>query len=148
MNIRTDIAELLHAGTPQIHICRQLHVAPITVQRTREALGLPAPKTVRVLPASLDDAFRQYARPTPDGHAAWAGPVNNGTPKLTFNGVVYYARPLAFRLRYGREPVGNVTSDCPVKHCVAGDCIKDRPMREQEQQLDRLYAGIFGEVAA
>lgn len=144
MNIRDDIANLLHAEVPLSHICRQLHCAPITVQRTREALGLPAPKTCRVLPATLEEAFHQYTQPVEGGHLAWAGPANGTVPKVTFEGTVHYARPLAFRLRYGREPVGNVTTSCVVKDCVAGGCVEDRPMRERTESL---YGAIFGGVA-
>jgi hypothetical protein len=144
MNIRDDIAELLRAGTPQIHICRQLRVAPLTVQRTREALGLPARKTCRVLPTTLEEAFRQYTRPTNDGHETWTGPDNNGAAKLTFEGTVYYARRLAFRFHHGREPVGAVTAACTVKGCVAGRCVEDLPMR---RKAHALYAAVFGGVS-
>lgn len=144
MNIRTDIAELLRAGVPQCHIARQLHCAPITVQRTREALRLPAPNTSRVLPATLEAAFRQYAQPTEDGHVEWTGALNNGVPVVGFKGAKHYARQLAFRFHHGRPAVGQVTSACEVKACVAGGCLLDRPMREREPVLEELYSGIFG----
>ena len=143
MNIRSDIAELLRADVPQCHIARQLHCSPLTVQRTREALGLPAPKTVRVLPTTLEDAFRQYTQPTGDGHTAWSGTLNSGTPVVTFEGVKHSARQLAFRFHHGRQPVGRVTTVCKGKACVAGGCLLDEPMREREPGLARLYAGIF-----
>jgi len=141
MKIRDDIAELLRAGVPQIHICRQLHVAPITVQRTREALGLPARKTCRVLPTTIEEAFQQYAQPADDGHVTWGGPVNNSAPKLAFEGTVYYARRLAFRFLHGREPIGKVTAECEVQGCVAGPCVTDQPMRDE---ANALYAAVFG----
>jgi hypothetical protein len=149
MNIRQDIADLLHAGMPQIHICRQLHVAPLTVQRTREALGLPAPTTRPFLPATLEAAFRRYAQPTEDGHVEWTGPVNNGSPKVVFAGRVHYARRISFRLRHGRDPIGRVTvaSSCTVKDCVAGDCVEDQRMRAANKRADRAFSAIFGEAA-
>lgn len=147
MKVRADIAELLRAGVPQSHICRQLHCAPSTVQRTREALRLPAPKRCRVLPSTLEDAFRQYTQPTDDGHVEWTGSINNGTPVVAFKGTKYYARQLAFRFHHGRHPVGRVTSTCEVKGCVAGGCLLDRPMREREPELEELYSGIFGGVS-
>lgn len=147
MKIRADIAELLRQGVPQSHIARQLHCAPITVQRHREALGI-APKSCRVLPATLEEAFHQYTRPTPDGHVEWTGPVCEGTPRLTFQGTVLPARHVAFLLHHGRKPDGRVTACTNLKGCVAPACLRDKPMREQERQqeknLDRLYAGIFG----
>lgn len=158
MKVRADIAELLRAGVPQSHIARRLHVAPITVQRTREALRLPAPKTCRVLPATLEDAFRQHTRPTDGGHIEWTGRFNASAPTLIFQGTVHSAYQVAFRFHHGRDPVGKVTSCRSVKGCVAGPCLRDQPMRQREQQaareqkrrerqLDRLYAGIFGRPA-
>ena len=141
MRIRADIAELLRAGTPQAHICRQLRCAPVTVQRTREALGLPAPKTCRPLPATLDEAFRQHAQPTEDGHVTWTGSVVEGGPRVKFEGKAYYARRLAFRFHHGREPVGKITVACGRAVCVAGRCMEDRPMREKAAEL---YAAVFG----
>jgi len=141
VKIRDDIADLLRAGVPLLHICRQLHCAPLTVQRTREAIGLPAPKTCRVLPTTLEAAFRQYTRPAKDGHIEWVGPVNAGAPKVVFEGTVYYARRLAFRFHHGRDPIGKVTSGCTFTGCVAGRCLEDRPMRERARSL---YAAIFG----
>jgi hypothetical protein len=147
MKIRADIAELLRAGVPQAHICRQLHCAPLTVQRTREALGLPSPKSCRVLPATLEEAVDRYARPIDGGHVEWAGPLRNGCPSFVFEGQHYYVRRLAFRFQHGREPVGNVTVACDVRTCVAGPCVRDRLMRDRERRVDALYAGIFGGAA-
>lgn len=147
MKIREDIAERLRAGMPLIHIVRELHVATLTVQRTREVLGLPAPKTCRVLPATLEEAFRRYERPAKDGHIEWAGPFSSGAPKLVFEGSLYYARRLAFRFHHGREPVGRVTHSCDVKDCVAGACVEDKPMRAANKRADRAFEAIFGVVA-
>jgi len=141
MKIRDDIAELLQAGMPQIHICRELHCAPLTVQRTREALGLPSPKTVRVLPLTPEEAFAKYTRPVDGGHLQWTGPVKNRVPFFRHQGRHYYVRRSAFVWQYRREPVGNVTPGCGVKGCVAGRCLQDRPMRERTESL---YAAIFG----
>ncbi|WP_406156902.1 hypothetical protein [Streptomyces canus] len=141
MKIRDDIAELLRAGVPQIHICRQLHVAPLTVQRTREALGLPSPKTCRVLPATPEDAFAKYTRPIDGGHLQWTGPLKSRVPFFRHQGQHHYVRRVSFRWQYGRDPIGNVTPSCDVKGCVAGRCLQDRPMREHTESL---YAAIFG----
>ncbi|MFG2780778.1 hypothetical protein ACGFY7_23360 [Streptomyces prunicolor] len=150
MKIRQDIAERLQAGVPQIHICRQLHVAPLTVQRTREAMGLPAPTTRPFLPTTLEAAFRQYTQPTENGHVEWTGPVNNGSPKVVFAGRVHYARRIAFRLHRGRDPIGRVTvaASCEVKDCVAGPCVEDQRIRATNKWADKAFAAIFGEVTA
>lgn len=149
MKIRADIAELLHAGVPLSHICRQLHVATLTVQRTREALGLPAPKACRVLPATLEAAFQQHTRPLPDGHVEWTGHINGTAPQVTFQGTAYPARRLAFRYHHGREPIGKVlpAPDCEVRGCVAGPCLTDQQIRQANGRADALYAAIFGEAS-
>ena len=147
MKIRDDIAELLRAGVPQIHICHRLHVAPITVQRTREALGLPAPKTCRVLPATLDKAFHRYVRPAEGDHAEWTGPFNNGCPKVTFEGTVYSAYRVAFRVATGRDPEGRALPSCGRDRCVKPGHHEDRVDRARKQRADALYTAIFGGAA-
>jgi hypothetical protein len=153
--IRADIAELLRAGVPHAHICRQLRCAPITVQRTREALNLPAPKTCRPLPATVEDAFRQYARPVDGGHAEWTGPYNNGAPRVTHEGTVYSVYRLAYRMANGREPEGLVRPSCGRGRCVmpghhedrvdrAARRQREREERRREKRVDALYAAIFG----
>jgi hypothetical protein len=114
------------------------------VQRTREALGLPAPKPCRPLPKTLEEAFRQHTKPTADGHLTWTGPTTEGVPRLKFGGKVHYARRVAFRFHYGRDPIGKAIARCEVNGCVAGRCIEDQPMRERAKSL---YAAIFGAEA-
>ncbi|NEE12021.1 hypothetical protein G3M58_36890 [Streptomyces sp. SID7499] len=144
MKVRTDIAELLRAGVPQAHICRQLRCAPITVQRTREVLGLPSPTTCRVLPATVEDAFRQYLRLTDDGHAEWTGPFNSGSPRVTHEGTAHSAYRVAFRIATGRDPEGKALPSCGRDHCVKPGHHADRVDRQREKRVDVLYAGIFG----
>lgn len=145
MKIRADIAELLHAGVPQIQIVRQLHVAPITVQRTREALGIPSPgKGRRPVATSLEEAFRAHLQPTDDGHVRWTGAVNSyGTPRAAANHATQSAYRVAFTLHHGREPVGRVTAGCGLQGCVRGDHMADKPMRQANQRADRAYTSIF-----
>lgn len=144
MRIRADIAELLHAGVPQVTICRQLRCAPVTVQRHREALGLPPPKSTRTLPATVEDAFRQYVRPTEDGHAEWTGPRNGGSPRVTHDEVAYSAYRVAFRIAKGREPEGRARPTCGRDGCVKPGHHADRAGRAEARKADQLYARIFG----
>lgn len=143
MKVRADIAEALRAGIPQSRIARELHVAPITVQRTREALRLPAPKTCRTLPATVEDAFRQYVQPVDGGHAEWTGP-RSGSPRLTHEGTVYSAYRIAYRIAHGREPDGRALPSCGHDQCVQPGHHADRADRAREKRVDALYAGIFG----
>lgn len=155
MKIRADIAERLRAGVPHAHIARELHVARITVQRHREALGLPAPKAGPPGAASLKAAFRANLKPVEDGHVEWNGYFNDLAPTLTFQRRTYSAYRIAFEVHHGRTPVGRVRPGCGKTGCVAGDHVEDEPMRhhkelqrhqeqQQEKQLDRLYTKIFG----
>lgn len=113
-------------------------------------------------PASIEAAFRANAEPVDGGHVRWTGSTSHTTPTMWFGGTTYSAYKVAFRIQHGRDPEGTVTSGCDVPHCVAGAHVEDQPMRrrkqederraarqerERERQLDRLYAGIFGEAA-
>jgi hypothetical protein len=143
MKVRADIAELLRAGVPHSHICRQLHCGPITVQRTREALGLPAPQAGPAGAPSLEEAFRQNTKPSEDGHLMWRGFDTRSTPRLTYRGTTYSGYRLAFVLYHQRQPVGRVTSSCRVLGCVRGDHVADEPMRAANRRSDRAFSAIF-----
>lgn len=145
MKVRTDVAELLRAGVPQSEIARTLHVAPITVQRTRESLGLPAPRRVRRLPATLEAAFYQRSEELPGGHRRWLGTrrVADGQLSFIFEGRKANPFPVAFRIRWNREPVGLVKPGCGVDDCIAPDHVEDRPMREKNSAT---FAAIFGNL--
>jgi hypothetical protein len=148
--IRQDIADLLHAGVPQIRIARQLGIAPATVQRTREALGMPAPRPGRrITYASLEEAFHTHAaEQAHGGHVLWTGYADpNGTPRVCFRQERIPAPRVAFQLHHGRQPVGKVLPTCGVKGCIAGAHLADGPMREADKKADALYAAIFGGVA-
>lgn len=144
MNIRTDIAELLHAGVPQTHICRQLRVGPITVQRHREALGLPAPRAGR-RPLTLEEAVRNGTSRVEGGHLLWVGHRDkDNTPRCYFSKTSLPAPRASFRLHHGRDPIGKALPTCGVDGCVAGGHLADRPMRETNQRADKAFAAIFG----
>lgn len=150
MKIRADIAELLRAGVPQIHIARQLGVAPVTVQQTREALGMPAPRVGRPdVYTSWEDAFRRNVEQLDDGHVRWTGYRDkDGTPRVCYRREQTVAAPrVAFRLHYGREPVGKALPMCDIKGCIAGEHLADRPMREANRRADKAFAAIFGPSA-
>lgn len=140
MRIRDDIAERLRAGTPQAYIVRELHVSPITVQRTREALGLPAPKSGPPRPPSIEDEFRRLAEPIEDEHVRWNGKHTGGAPLVVWRQITRSAYQVAFELQHGRPPVGRVSPGCGRRGCVAGAHVEDQAMRD-------TYAAIFGGAA-
>jgi hypothetical protein len=142
VKVRADIAKLLRAGVPRDEIARTLHVAPLTVQRTREALGMPAPPRRRRLPATPEEAFYQHTEPVPGGHLRWTIKLSSvGRPVFGYQDGKISAYPLAFLIRWGREPVGQVQPGCDFEGCMAPEHVEDRPMREKNRAA---YAAIFG----
>lgn len=145
--VRRDIEAMLRKGTPQMHIARELGIAPGTVQRTREALGLPAPRSgPRERYGSLEEAFRANTEPVDDGHLRWTGYADSrrGTPCVCFRQQRVTAARVSFELHHGRPPVGPVLPDCGMAGCLAGSHLADRPMREANRRADQAFAAIFG----
>ncbi|MFF6829594.1 helix-turn-helix domain-containing protein [Streptomyces longwoodensis] len=148
MKIRADIAELLRAGLSQTQIAKQLHCAPVTVQRTREALRIPSPGQGRSAsyPTTFEQALRERTRPSNDGqHLLWTGWTNSaGAPLVSVGKRKRSAYQVAFELHHGREAVGRVTPGCGIQGCVRGDHLDDQPMRRQNEAT---YTAIFGGAA-
>lgn len=149
MKVRADIAELLRAGVPQIQIARRLHCAPLTVQRTREALGMPSPGCGRRdTYTSLEDAYRSNSEAIEGGHARWTGHTDtNGHPRLNFRQQRISVRQVAFRLHHGREPKGRLSVGCDMAHCVAGAHLEDQQIRDANRRADVVFKAIFGTAA-
>lgn len=143
MKLRADIAVLIRDGHSDTFIARDLGAAKLTVAKTRRAMGLPPIQLRSVL--TLDQKWATHAQPETAGHMAWDGPRNSsGVPILKHHRDRHQARAVAFRRRYGRDPIGYVTATCEHKWCVADDHVADKPMREQ---LANQFAAIFGSAA-
>ncbi|MFJ2004748.1 hypothetical protein [Streptomyces chartreusis] len=149
---RADVVELLRAGgLSQAEIARRTGASPLTVQRIREYLGLPAPKQGQqpLKYPTQEAAFRAYTQPADDGHLTWTGRVaGTGTPVLRHRDTQESAYRIAFRLHYGRQPVGRVLAQCDVPLCVAGRCLADRTVRAANARADVAFDEIFGGDAA
>ncbi|PNG19739.1 hypothetical protein [Streptomyces cahuitamycinicus] len=142
--LRRDIETLLRKNIPQMHIAKQLGVAPATVQRTREALGLPAPRCgPRERYGSLAEAFHANTEAIDDGHLRW----KRSTPHVCYRQQRIPAARVSFELHHGRQPVGPVLTGCGMDGCVAGGHLEDRPMREANKRADKAFAAIFGTPA-
>ncbi|MFF2852617.1 hypothetical protein ACFVT5_40950 [Streptomyces sp. NPDC058001] len=140
MKIPAGVEAMLREGRTNQDIAARAHTSHRKVAQHRADLGLP--KCQGAPPASTAaEAFAARTRPTPDGHLDWTGTFLASVPSLHVEGRQTSARRLAFRLRYGREPVGNVLPGCGYSACVHPDHIEDKPMRQQ-------YAAIFGEGVA
>lgn len=148
-DVRHRIAKQLRAGEPEIRIARRLGVAPATVRRTRQALGLPDPPLGSPEQyASPEDVLRAHAEPSDDGHVRWIGPAysKRGAPYVLFRGRRIVAGRVAFEAHHGRPPVGYVRSSCGTDGCLAGSHLTDRPMREANERADAAFTAIFGDV--
>lgn len=134
------ITELLHAGVSNHDIATEIGIDRRTVAARRAALGLPDARTIKGS-SGLEDLFWRRVEPVEGGHLAWTGHRNNtGVPVVHTTGRMYTAGRIAFRIRWGREPVGRVKSGCEYDGCVHPEHVDDQPMREQ-------YAAIFGAAA-
>lgn len=144
MKIRADIAELLRAGLSDRAVARQVGVNTRRVAPVRAALGLPRHRPGRNPSPSLAEGFRARTRRTGDGHLEWTGAVNDGHPRIKYDGHFYSAYRLAFRLRTGRDPRGYARPVCGRGLCVEPAHVEDTPGR---RALDDTYTAIFGTTA-
>jgi len=146
MEIRADIAELLHAGHSDAAIARQLHVDKTTAAKARAALGLPKAKSGFKAAATPEDLFWKRVKPTDDGHMEWTGFHMASTPGLRHGGRNQTAYRIAYRIANGREPEGHALPNCGRAHCVKPGHHADRVDRQQDRRVDTLYTAIFGAV--
>ncbi|MEU0207401.1 hypothetical protein [Streptomyces canus] len=147
---RETIAALLREGLPNIRVARQVGVAPATVQRIRDDLGLPAARPGRRNTyASLEEAFRANTQRTDDGHLRWTGYTHpkTGSQYVCFRQERLTAAKVAFTLHLGREPEGRVWPGCGMNGCVEGAHLADRLMRQANERADKAFAVIFGGAA-
>lgn len=147
---RAAIEARLRHGVPNIQIARQLSVAPATVQRVREALGLPAARRGRANTyGSLDEAFTANTERVDGGHLRWTGYTHatTGSQYVCFRQERITAAKVAFALHHGREPEGRVRPSCGMAGCVEGAHLVDRPKRQANERADVMYASIFGTAA-
>lgn len=77
------------------------------------------------------EAFALRTVAVEDEHVHWTGSVSDhGTPVLRLRNDQMSAYRYAFRLEYGREPEGRLSSTCAYEVCVAGIHLEDRHMRD------------------
>ncbi|CAL9302980.1 hypothetical protein [Streptomyces sp. SudanB91_2054] len=131
-DLRAAIAELLRAGATYPEVREQLGVGSYTtIAQVRHAQGIPVVRRPRPT-RSVEETYALYAEPYGDGHARWTGPWAGRMPQIQhpgWRGRKESALRVAFRLEYGREPVGNVRAGCGEPGCVAAGHTTDRDMR-------------------
>ncbi|MFE6931795.1 hypothetical protein ACFVDT_07160 [Streptomyces sp. NPDC057699] len=145
MKVRLDVAQLIREDHSDREIARRLHVRSSIVRETRQALGLP-PRPVGIKAAdSVEELFHQRTTPVDGGHLEWTGyRTFKGTPTVRWNQRPFSAYRVAFGIRHGRPPVGQVRPGCGYPHCVAPDHVEDQQMRDQ---LKTQMTAIFGGAA-
>lgn len=126
-----EVAELLRAGHTDTHIAAQRHMARRRVALMRAQLHIPPSQSTQA-PRTIEVAFASRVRSLPGGHAGWIGPRNeSGVPLLCWKDQRVSAYRAAFRIEYGREPVGVVRPVCDIPGCVAGRCLDDDAARQR-----------------
>ncbi|WP_411092245.1 hypothetical protein [Streptomyces sp. 049-1] len=137
-----EILAALRAGGSNNGIRQQLGVDKVAVARIRRENGIPdVMNQPHPEPPSLHEQWRQHAKELDGGHITWTGSraTGSGTPLLRDRGTWYSAAGIAFEIRTGRTPTGQVKAECDVKQCVAPACVEDEPGRQNLRlQLRRL----------
>lgn len=142
MKIRADVAAMLRAGRSDRDISRTLHVDAKTAAAARAALRIPKARSGPAAATSPQDLFRRRTEAVDGGHLKWTGHIgSNGIPVIRWAGRLSSVYQLAFVMRYGRPPVGQVRPGCGFHGCVAPDHVQDQPMRVRDREA---YAAIFG----
>lgn len=133
----TDQEIARHLTSPEVSnrsVALELGVPWGRVDEVRRRLALPTYRRGRRVPErSWEEAMRKRIKKVAGGHAEWTGTRHpSGTPLLSWRGRSETVYRLVFRLHYGRVPEGNITHvpDCDVDHCVAGEHLEDRAMRD------------------
>lgn len=136
------VRALAAEGLSNAEIGRRTGVDPATVRHLRRELGIP-PSTNGGGYPSLVEAFRANTRPVDGGHLEWTGgrQSTSGTPVVRYRDRAYTAGRLAFRLRTGRDPQGQVRAECGVEQCVAPEHVSDTAERQRTREQLRYLTG-------
>lgn len=136
---RADIVALLNDGHSIGYIARHLHIDRARARTIRNELGYPA--YVRGA-RTLEQRWQQHATPAADGHMEWTGERNtHGRPLISYRARHRSASAVAFRIRTGRDPIGQALADCGMRHCVAPDHVDDAPGRRRTREQLRFLQG-------
>lgn len=141
MNIRQDVAALLHAGHSDREIAAQLHIDTRPISAARAALGLPKSRSGKKPAPSLEAAFLRHAENTRGGHMQWTTSVqNDGSRAFRWQGRFWTAGQAAFEIEHGRPASGKALPVCGMPQCIAPAHVQDKPGRLQ-LAADMLKAG-------
>ncbi|WP_123973365.1 hypothetical protein [Streptomyces sp. Ag109_O5-1] len=101
-----------------------------------------APVTPGAVPTAAVWTFRERIERAGE-HRLWTGTADKGTTPVHYHDNIRYpARPLAWLLHHGTEPVGLVKAGCGVNLCVHGPHLTDDVTRQRERILYALLHGV------
>ncbi|MFJ8006163.1 hypothetical protein [Streptomyces fagopyri] len=141
--MEADIAPLLKEHMSNAEIARRLFISPGVVARVRADLRMPP---YRQPVETLRTKFERHTAVVDDVHMVWTGQRTQDLVPVLSHGSKsrITARRVAYRLKHGREPIGNVAPTCQYEWCVAPACQADTVDRDREHatvpQLDAAAA--------
>lgn len=139
--MEAEVARRLRRGDSNLAIARELNVDYSVPRGMRERMGLPVfRRGARPLADSWEQALSGSILATDCGHAHWTGPDDHGTPVVRWRGRHTTAARAIFEQHYGRPAVGKVRQTCEYDHCVKGEHLADRLMREEAAAHGRVAA--------
>jgi hypothetical protein len=95
----------------------------------------PEPESRPARPATLPQAWAQYAQPLADGHVAWDGPRG-----LHIDGREYSPNQISFIVDRGHQPNGIVLRTCDMQGCVLPRHLADTAERQQRAAARKAAA--------
>lgn len=137
------VVELAAAGVPTSTIATELHMDRRTVRALRNEAGHPA--TPRVAqPLTLEEKWASLTREVGGGHLEWLGEraKRSGTPVMRYREEPYSPAAIAFRMRTGRDAVGQAFAECGYRHCVAPEHVDDTTTRIRDREALRRVVGM------
>lgn len=134
---RDEIIRMLNDGVSNRRIEAELHVRRQTIRAIRAELGM---KPARGGTSKEEKLAKFSLPPDENGHVGWTGRrMSSGTPSIRHLGVETSAANEVFRMYRGRDALGNVLSECGVKHCLEPEHLSDaRDRRLVRMQLRAL----------
>ncbi|CAL9609800.1 hypothetical protein SUDANB1_05601 [Streptomyces sp. enrichment culture] len=137
-----EIAGLLREGLTNMDAARRLDgVSKSVVRQVRIAEDIPYP--VRQA-ETAQQKWARNVRPAGDGHAEWTGRRRNrdNQPVLRHGETTLSPARVAFTIRTGREPVGQVRAECGRPDCMAPEHVEDEPGRTRLREQLRYTLGL------
>ena len=139
------LLELAATGCTTQEIARELHMDRRSVRQIRNDAGLPADLKPERQPLTLEQKWATFTRSVDGAHLEWTGSrVTNParTPILRYRGRVYSAAGVAFKIRTGRDAVGQAFAECGQHQCVAPEHVDDTTTRVRDRDALRIVLGM------